>query len=277
MTGTDLAVMVGPEACPQKFVAPLLAGAALTLASPLSAEQVPVRHTEGLMHGLLALRALDGRRLADGDMAQVAKGDRVTSHLVFRFKDGSLYEETTTFTEHDAFRLLTDHVVERGPSFSQPIDTSLDASTGQITVRYKNSNGKEEVLNERLELPADVANGLLITLVKDIQPSAPATAVSMVVATPKPRLVKVEIVPQGKEAVMSGNTAHQAVRYELKVKIGGLVGALARVLGKQPPDMSVWVLTGLAPAFVKWEGPLYDGGPIWRVELAPPAEFSAPS
>jgi hypothetical protein len=32
----------------------------------------------------------------------------------------------------------------------------------------------------------------------------------------------------------------------------------------------VWILGGEAPAFVKLEGPLYFGGPIWRIELASP-------
>ena len=39
-------------------------------------------------------------------------------------------------------------------------------------------------------------------------------------------------------------------------------------MGKQPPDTHVWVLGGEAPAFVKSEGPLYAGGPIWRIQLA---------
>jgi hypothetical protein len=33
-----------------------------------------VRHMEGLMHGFLALHTLDGKRLADGEMTQIAEG-----------------------------------------------------------------------------------------------------------------------------------------------------------------------------------------------------------
>ena len=95
----------------------------------------------------------------------------------------------------------------------------------------------------------------------------------MVASTPKPRVIKLEILPEGEKVIASGNTKHQAVRYVVKVKIGGVAGVVAPLLGKQPPDMHVWVLAGNAPAFVKWEGPLYDGGPIWRIELATPAGF----
>jgi len=228
---------------------------------------------EGLMHGFLALRTLDGQRLADGEMTQVAEGDRVTSRLIFRFKDGSVYDDTTVFSQRGAFRLLTDHLVQRGPSFKQPMETSLDASSGQITIRYKDEAGGEKFLKERCDLPSDLANGLLFTLVKHIQRNVPKTTVSMVATTPKPRVVKLENVPEGEKAIASGNTKHQTVRYVVKVKIGGVAGLMAPLLGKQPPDTHVWVLTGDAPAFVKLEGPLYSGGPVWRIELATPAGF----
>ncbi len=239
----------------------------------MSADQVPVRHMEGLMHGFLALRTLDGQRLADGEMTQVAEGDRVTSRLIFRFKDGSVYDDTTVFSQRGAFRLLTDHLVQRGPSFKQPMETSLDASSGQITIRYKDEAGGEKFLKERCDLPSDLANGLLFTLVKHIQRNVPKTTVSMVATTPKPRVVKLEIVPEGEKAIASGNTKHETVRYVVKVKLGGVAGLMAPLLGKQPPDTHVWVLTGDAPAFVKLEGPLYSGGPVWRIELATPAGF----
>ena len=78
----------------------------------LAAEQVSVRHTEGLQHGFLALRTLEGKILADGELTQVAEGDRVTSHLIFRFKDGSLYQEATVFSQRGTFRLWSDRVIQ---------------------------------------------------------------------------------------------------------------------------------------------------------------------
>ena len=239
----------------------------------LSAEQVSVRHTEGLQHGFLTLRTLEGKSLADGEITQVTQGDRVTSRLVFHFKDGSLYDETAIFSQSAKFRLWSDHVIEKGPSFKRPMETSIDVSTGQVTVRYTDDDGQEQTINERLTLPADVANGLLFTLVKHIQPSVPQTTVSQVAMTPKPRLVDLVIVPKGEEPFSSSSIKHNAMHYVVKVKIGGIAGWLAPLLGKQPEDMQIWVLGGEAPAFVKFEGPLYNGGPIWRVELAAPAGF----
>ena len=48
-----------------RVLAVLLACAATFETIPLTGDQVHVRHMEGLMHGFLALRTLDGKRLAE--------------------------------------------------------------------------------------------------------------------------------------------------------------------------------------------------------------------
>ena len=121
-----------------------------------------------------------------------------------------------------------------------------------------------------MNLPNDLANGLATTLLHDIDPKSPPTTVSMVVATPKPRLVKLEVSSEGEDTFAIDGFARKADRYVLKIKIGGVSGLIAPLVGKQPPDIHVWALGGKAPSFLKSEGPLYEDGPIWRIELASP-------
>lgn len=150
------------------------------------------------------------------------------------------------------------------------METAIDATTGQVTVRYT-EDGKEKVLTERLELPPDVANGILFTLLKNVQRNVPKATVSYVAATPKPRIVHLEVTPQGQEPFSIGSYSHKAIHYVVKVKIGGVAGVAAHLVGKQPPDIQAWVIGDEAPAFVRSDGPLYGDGPIWRMELAVPA------
>jgi hypothetical protein len=157
------------------------------------------------------------------------------------------------------------------------LDTLVDASTGQVTVRYTESNGQQKVITQQMDLPPDLANGLLFTLLKDIEPSVPRTTVSMVAITPEPRLVKLAILPQGEEPFSIGGSSRKATHYVVKVEIGGAAGLVAPLLGKQPPDTHVWVRGGEAPAFVKSEGPLFFGGPVWRIELASPVWRRVPA
>jgi len=260
-----------------RTLAVLLACAALLQPGALLAAPVAVRHTEGVVHGFLVLSTLEGNTLADGDPIQVARGDRVTSQLLFRFKDGSVHDETAVYSQRRSFRFLSYHLVQKGPAFPHPMEVSIDGSTGQVTVRYTDNDGKEKVESGRLQLPPDVANGLILTLVKNVGPDEPRTTVSMVAATPKPRLVKLVIAPQGEESFSIGGSKRKATHYVLKVEIGGAAGVVAPLMGKQPPDTHVWILSGDAPAFVRLEGPLYLGGPTWRIELTSPVWPAADS
>ena len=247
-----------------------IAGAFALLASLAAAEPVVVRFTEGVEHSFLVLRSLDGKIIADGEVTQIVRERRVSGHLTYRFRDGSLYDDKVTYSQGGTFRLISDHLVEKGPAFPEPTDTLVDASTGQVTVRYRDKNGADKVETEKLELNPDLANGLLPTLLKNISSTVAETKLSMVVATPKPRLIGLEIRPEGEDAVAVGRLRAKATRYVVKVKIGGIAGAVAPIVGKQPADTHVWILGGAAPAFLKSEGPLFNGGPIWRTELVNP-------
>jgi hypothetical protein len=111
---------------------------------------------------------------------------------------------------------------------------------------------------------------MLLTVLKNIRPDTPETEVAFLATTPKPRLVKFVITPKGEEPFLTGDTQHKAMHFVVKVDIGRISGAFAELLGKQPADIHVWILEGEAPAFVKSEGPLAFGGPIWRLDLVSP-------
>jgi hypothetical protein len=250
--------------------------AVVLLSRAVLAEPVTVRFAEGVVHGFLSLRTTDGALVANGDLMQVARGDRVTSRLVFHFKDGSLSDETSVFSQRQSFRLISDHLVQKGPTFPQPLDLRIDCATGDVTVHYTDDHGKEKVESERMKLPLDLANGMMPTLLKNIPAKAVPPTMSMVVATPKPRLVKLEVSGAGEDSLSTGSVARKAAHYVVKIEIGGLAGLIAPLVGKQPPDTHIWILGGEAPAFVKSDGPMFLGGPIWRTELVSPVWPSEP-
>jgi hypothetical protein len=229
---------------------------------------LPVRHQEGLVHGFLTLETLDGKPLADGEQIQNVKGDRVTTRLVFRFFDGSLHDETAVYSQRGSFRLITVRLVQKGPAFPRAMDMTIDTSAGRVTVQYT-EDGKQKVDTDEIEAPPNLVNGLIIVTLKNARGAAPPR-LSYVAATPKPRAVDFDVRVAGVDTFMTGRTARKATHYVVKVKIGGLTGLLARVLGKLPPDSHIWIMSGEAPAFVKAEYPFYSGGPLWRVGLVSP-------
>jgi hypothetical protein len=217
-------------------------------------------------NGVLILRTLNGAALADGELTQTVRGDRATIRLVFHFKDGSLHDETVVYAPSQRFGLATYHLVQKGPAFPQPLDMSIDRSIGEVVVRYA-AGGAQKIETEHIDVPPDLANGLISTILRNAQTGSPPKTVSFVVATPKPRLVKLAITSAGDEPFPRGGAVVKAAHYVLKVEIGGVSGVLAPLVGKQPPDSHVWILRGETPAFAKSEQPFYLGGPLWRIEV----------
>jgi hypothetical protein len=226
--------------------------------SPARPAPIAVQYSEGVVRAFPVLRTTDNATLAQGDFAQVARGDQVTARLVFRFKDGSLYDETVVFSQRDRFTLLSYRIVQRGPSFPETLEALMDRQTGRYEVRYRaDEESAEEHLSGTLALPDDAYNGMLSLIVKNLRPGAGET-VSIVAFTPKPRVVTLQLLPLATERVPAG----EVVRYHVRPKLG----LFASLLVTDVPDTRVWILLGEAPAFLKAEGPLYFMGPIWRVE-----------
>jgi len=266
----DRSILRAPSLLPfVVLVACLFCALCLPYEAP-RAEEVTVRQTEGTLHGFLKLSTLAGKRLADGDLTQTVHGDRITNRLSFRFRDGSIHEETAVFSQSHRFHLVSDRLIQKGPAFPRPMDVSIDRASGRVTVRTTEEDGKPKKIEERLDLPPDLANGVLLTLLKNLPRDAQQVTLPMLAAAPKPRLVKLQVVRAGKEPFTIGGSKRKATHYVIKVELGGIAGLLAPLVGKQPPDNHVWILGGEVPAFVKSESPLYAQGPLWRMELASP-------
>ena len=236
-----------------------------SLLRPVFAETIAVRQVEGSLHGFLVLQTLDGKTIAEGDLIETAKGAAVKVQMIFRFHDGSYYEETSEFSQRGQFRLLRNHLVQKGPSFKLTMERSIDASTGQISVRYTDDKGNQKVDSEHMELPADLANGMFLVLMKNIDPAKAETTVSAVAGEPKPRVVKVLITPEGKTPFLVGGSKREAIEFDLKPHIEGAAGVIAPLVGKQPVDAHIWVVAGEGPTALKSEGPLEPEGPVWRI------------
>jgi len=78
------------------------------------------------------------------------------------------------------------------------------------------------------------------------------------------------IVPQQERTIQVGIITHKAQHYVIKPKIEGIAGVVAPLVGKQPPDIHVWILKSEAPTFIESEGPLSQDSPVWRIEITAP-------
>lgn len=249
--------------------------ASSALAAPPPPQPITVHHPQGTLRGFTALRGPDGKIIGYGDLAQVARATTVTDHLTFHFRDGSLDDETTVFSDRGTLRLISDHHIQTGPSFPKPMDVLIDVPHGRVTSHVKDKEGKDQVNTDQLNLPPELANGLVSLIVQNISPDAPLTKVPMLVMAPKPRIVTLDIAPRGEDTYTFFGSTRKCLHFDIKIDIGGVAAVIAPIIGKQPPDIQVWIVGGDAPSFLRSQSQFFEDGPIWSVEFSspdPPAE-----
>ncbi len=243
------------------------------VSAPVDAAPVAVRFPEGMAHGFLLARSLAGEIVGQGEMTQVVKeGDLVESQLIFNFKDGSLHDEKVTFSQQRVFTMLRYHLVQRGPSFPDQIEVSIDRSTAEYKVRSKTGeDGKEEVLTGAFTLPKDVYNGIFVTMLLNL-PKGASETVNFLAFTPRPEVIQLELLLMGEHTVRVGNLSHKAVQYVFKPDIGMIREFFGKATGQIPAQFhyDCWILADEVPSFVQFEGPLQLMGPIMRIELVSP-------
>ncbi len=103
----------------------------------------------------------------------------------------------------------------------------------------------------------------------NVLPSTAETRLSFVAPGEKPRLIHVPSSPPAKFPLSSVKASEKPLTLCCMLN-SGITGVVAPIIGKQPPDYHIWILPGVSPAFIREEGPLYEGGPISRIEQISP-------
>jgi len=221
---------------------------------------VAVRWAEGTTHGFVELRSQAGTLLAHGDLVQVPRDSDIESRLVFHFIDSSVFRETVTFTQHGVFRMESYHLIQSGKAFAADIDVRLSRGGEYVVKSTPHKDGKAQEYRGKLDLPADVYNGMIPVIGKNVDRQS-GQAVHIVAFTPKPRVIPLEFQPAAEDGGV--------IRFTLKPKLSVLLSIGATLKGQKPPDSHLWILTNDAPTFLRFEGPLYSG-PVWRIDLTSP-------
>ena len=247
----------------------LLALAALVHQGGAQDQSVKVRYRVGYMRGFLALRDQKGKLLASGELSQVPRGNTITINTSFHFLDGSLYEETTVYSQRLTFRLISDHLVQKGPSFPNPCEMKIDMRSQSVSMLVPSKDGKPEK-PEHMNLPLDLSNGLLFNLIQNLPNSGPKVTVSYLAPTSKPRLLRYAISLLQEGTVTVADRSVKTAEWNVKAELGGVAGVVAPMVGKQPPDMHVWVAEDGLPAILRIDAALYADGPVWSIQLANP-------
>ncbi len=245
----------------------LAACLAMALGNAAQAEPIPVRHVQRPMHEFMVTRSETRAVLARTEFSQVVQGDEVTLRLTYRFVDGSIDDETTTFRQKGTFRLVRNHHIQEGPFFAKPVDFAVDAANGMATTRTTDKYGKIHDESEHMDLPDDLANGFIGTLLLNVPQNAKAFQVGLLAPVGSGRLVRLLISPDSVQPFQRNGQTLNAMVFRIHPELGGIVGVIARLFGLQPKDITVWVQESEEPAIVRIVGQLGGYGPVVSSEL----------
>jgi hypothetical protein len=229
-----------------------------------------VRFPEGTLHGFLTVSSETGSRLGQGHLLQTLDDGSVASRMLLTFDDGSVFDEQVTFTQANVFTMRRYRVVQQGPAFDVDMEGILDRQTGRYRVITRNRESNEvDTLQGPLEMPADVYNGMVVIVAKNL-PKETGSTIRIAAFTPEPRLIELAMVPASGPQVLLGDRPQKTTHYVVKAQLGAVLKLFATLTGRDPPDGHVWIVTEDVPAFMRFEGPLAMDGPVWRIDLTAP-------
>jgi hypothetical protein len=240
---------------------------AITLGSAAPAERIPVKQIQCPMHRFMVARSEAGKIIARGEFSQVVQGDEVTMRLTYRFVDGSIDDETTTYRQQGTFQLVRNHHIQKGPFFAKPVDFAVEAATGIATSRTADKSGNGHAESEHMNLPDDLANGFVGTLLLNVSHNRTPFRVGILAPVGGGRLIRILISPEGEQVFHTTEQTLKATVFRIHPELGGIVGVIAPLIGLQPRDVIVWVLEGEQPAVVRIVGQLGGYGPVVSSEL----------
>jgi hypothetical protein len=240
---------------------------AIALAPPAPAEKIPVKHIQLPRHEFMLARSDTGQIIARAEFTETVERDEVTMRLTYRFADGSIDDETTTYRQHGTFQLIRNHHIQQGPFFLKSVDFAVEAATGTATTRTADKNGAIHVESEHIDLPNDLANGFVGTVLLNVPPNTAPFRVGILAPVFGGRLIRILISREGEQPFQKAGQPLKATVFRIHPELGGILGWLAQLLNMQPKDVMVWILEGEQPAVVRVVGQLGGSGPVVSSEL----------
>jgi hypothetical protein len=147
------------------------------------------------------------------------------------------------------------------------MDFAVEAATGIATIREADENGKIQVESEHIDLPDDLANGFVGTLLLNVPPNTAPFRIGILAPVFRGRSIRILNSPEGEQPFQKAGQTFKATVFRIHPELGGVLGVIAKLLGLQPKHVMVWVLEGETPAVMRVVGQLGGSGPLLSSEL----------
>lgn len=250
---------------------PGLVALALVLHGPVAAAREPgdpirLAWMEGDVGGLINILSPDGRKtIGFVEYHQLRHGDIVNMVRVAHFADGSSDEDQAEARVGDTLVAQRGRSIIRDTHGKPIVDIKIDVAGGSITGFYLDGNDRQTV-DEHQELHGGTYWGPLINIaVKNFAQNATAGRVvfTTVAATPKPRVINMELVQKGTQTVTRVGGRLTVTELSLLPTVNFLIDPIVQRIA---PETTFLVDSGKPPVLVRFLGPRNYQGQKMRLD-----------
>ena len=248
----------------------ILATVAMLAAHPAAGRDAgdPIRlaWVEGDVAGVTSILSPDGTStIGFVDYHQRRHGDVLEAVRIARFSDGSSDEDRAEAKIGETLQTLRGRSVIRNAKGVATVDITIDVAGGHIT-GFSGLGDERQTYDERVDLPPGTYWGPLIFIViKNFEQNAAdgRLVFRTVVATPKPRVLDMELVRQEQSSIRRPGGKIDVVRFALRPTVFWLVDPIIRMFA---PETNFFVQPGAPPGLARFDGPRNYAGQKIRIE-----------
>ncbi len=262
-----------PDGATPKPRAPRLLVAAAVLCSSLACARDPgdpikLVWNEGDVAGMTSIFAPGERRLIGFvEYHQQRRGDVLSAIRVARFKDGSSDEDRAEarITPGSMFETLRGRSIIRDTSGRSTVDLTIDVAGGHIS-GFSIQDGRTETYDQDVKLPPGTYWGPFVFLVlKNFDENAAGGALRFrtVTATPKPRVLDLEVERDGDDTITRPGGVVKVQRFTMRPRINVFLDPIVHMVA---PRTEFLVRAGAPPALARFSGPRNYAGQAIEVE-----------
>lgn len=230
----------------------------LTVAHEASArdagEPIQLAWTEGDLAGLTRILSPEGKTIGSIEYHQHVRGDVLQAIRVAHFTDGSSDEDQAEARVGKTLEAIRGRSIIRDGHGTPVLDLAINVAGGRIT-GFSGVGKARATYDEQVTLPAGTYWGPLVAIVVrnfDTNASEDRLVFRTVVATPKPRVLDMELVRDGETSLSRPGSRLHVVRLALRPTINFIVDPLLQRLA---PKTEFFVLPGTPPALARFAGP----------------------
>lgn len=242
-----------------KSIAGIIAIGMVLAARPVTARDAgdPIRlaWVEGDVAGLSSIRSPDGKVVIGSiNYHQRRRGQTLHAVRVARFRDGSSDEDRVEARVGDTLQTVRGRSIIRNTAGVATVDITVDVAAGHIT-GFSGLGKERQNYDEHVDLtPGTYFGPLVFMVIKnfDLNATDGRLVFRTVVATPKPRVLDMELLRQGTTVVLRVGERIDGVNFLLRPTVNFLIDPIIHALA---PETNFVITSGTPPGLARFDGP----------------------